>query len=276
MIVPVHDGRANFRECLESLARATPPPDEIIVVADEDDASAQFAEQAGARVLRLAGPQGPARARNIGARAALSDLLFFVDADVAIHADAFGQVAACFAREPELSAVIGTYDDTPAATNMLSQYKNLLHHYTHMTAREDAFTFWGACGAIRRQVFLELGGFDASYRRPSIEDIELGYRLKQRGYRIRLCKTLQVKHLKRWDAATLLTSDFFCRALPWTDLILRGGRVANDLNLGVSSRLSVVFVYLLVGALVVALLWPGFLVLAILLGVVLVLLNVHL
>ena len=78
---------------------------------------------------------------------------------------------------------------------------------------------------------LALGGFDEGYRQPSIEDIELGYRLKQAGHRIRLCKALQVKHLKRWSVVSLLKSDFFDRALPWTELILRDRRVINDLNL---------------------------------------------
>lgn len=66
-----------------------------------------------------------------------------------------------------------------------------------------------------------MGGFDESYRKPSIEDIELGYRLKQAGLKIRLCKALQVKHLKRWEVVSLLRADFFYRALPWTELILR-------------------------------------------------------
>jgi GT2 family glycosyltransferase len=273
VIVPVHNGGASFRRCLESLAAANPRPSEVIVVADDDDASAQFAEEWGAGVLRLAGPHGPARARNLGAQAAKADVLFFVDADVAIHPDAVGQVAASLSTDPDLAAVFGTYDESPAATDLLSQYKNLLHHYTHMAASEDAFTFWGACGAIRRRVFLDLGGFDEGYRRPSIEDIELGYRLKQRGYRIRLCKTLQVKHLKRWGAIPLLRSDFFCRAIPWTDLILHEGRVVNDLNLGVSSRISIVFAYLLVAALAAALRRPGFIGLAVVLGAMLVMLN---
>ena len=100
----------------------------------------------------------------------------------------------------------------------------------------EASTFWGACGAICRDVFLSLGGFDESYRQPSIEDIELGYRLKQAGYRIKLCKTLQVKHLKHWGVVSLLKADFFYRALAWTQLILRNGKLINDLNLQLSSR----------------------------------------
>lgn len=188
---------------------------------------------------------------------AQGDILFFLDADVAVCPDAIGQVAAVFRREPELAAVFGSYDDAPAATNFLSQYKNLFHHYVHQTANEEASTFFGACGAIRRDVFLALGGYDERYRQPAIEDIELGYRLKRAGYRVWLCKTLQVKHLKRWSVVSLLKSDFFHRALPWTELILRDRRFVNDLNLRFSSRISLMLTYGLVGALVGSWIWPG-------------------
>jgi hypothetical protein len=88
-----------------------------------------------------------------------------------------------------------------------------------------------------------MGGFDANYRDPCIEDIELGYRLKRAGYSIKLCKDVQVKHLKRWGTRSLLKADFFYRAIPWTELIWRDRTFVSDLNLDASSRLSVVSVY---------------------------------
>ncbi len=274
VIIPVHNGGEKFRQCLASLAEATPPPVEIIVVADGDtDGSWQVAQAFGAKVIRTAKPGGPARARNLGAREARGDILFFVDADVLIRPNAVAQVTTAFEREPELAALFGSYDDTPAATNFLSQYKNLFHHYVHQLADENASTFWGACGAIRREVFLKLGGFDENYHRPCIEDIELGYRLKRAGYLIRLLKALQVKHLKYWGVVSLLKTDFFQRALPWTELILRDRRLVNDLNLKTSSRVSVVSVYGLPIALSGAWWWAGSLVIAALLIVLLLTLN---
>jgi hypothetical protein len=209
----------------------------------------------------------------LGARAAASDILFFVDADVTIPPDALSRIRETFAREPGLAAVFGSYDDEPAATNFLSQYKNLFHHYVHQTARADACTFWGACGAIRREVFLAVGGFDEQYRRPSIEDIGLGYRLTRVGERIRLCKTLQVKHWKRWGIMSLVKADFCYRALPWTALILRERRLPNDLNLRLSSRVSVGLTYGLLVAGVGGWWWPGSFVIAGLLALLLLTLN---
>ncbi len=274
VIVPVHNGGVNFDRCLSSLAEALLPPKEIIVVADGDtDGSFRVAEAMGAQVLRTSIRGGPARARNLGACTAQGDILFFIDADVAIPPDAMGQITTVFRHEPGLAAVFGSYDAEPAATNFLSQYKNLLHHYIHQTACAEASTFWGACGAIRRDIFFALGGFDERYRQPSVEDIELGYRLHQAGHKIRLYKALQVKHLKRWDVASLLNSDFFYRALPWTELILRHRRFINDLNLRDSSRVSVMVAYGLVGAFIAAWWWPGLLAVAAGLALALLALN---
>jgi glycosyltransferase involved in cell wall biosynthesis len=253
VVVPVHNGGAAFRRCFDNLQAADPAPLEIVVVADGDtDGSWRSAEVAGAKVVRLASPGGPARARNEGARKARGDILFFIDADVAIPPNAVALVAGAFGADSQLGACFGSYDDEPLESNLLSQYKNLQHHWVHQTGNEAASTFWAGCGAVRRELFEDLGGFDEGYRSPSIEDIELGYRLRRAGHPIRVLKGLQVKHLKRWTVRSHLRAEFFYRALPWTDLILAEGSFLNDLNLKMASRVSVGLAWLLVLALAVA------------------------
>ena len=274
VIVPERNGGANLQECLAGLIKATPSPAELIVVADGDtDGSWRVAEEIGAKVLKIPESQGPARARNLGAQNAQGDILFFVDADVVIPSDALYQIETAFNNDPHLTALFGSYDDDPGEANFLSQYKNLFHHYIHQRSQEEASTFWAGCGAIRRKVFLELGGFDESYRKPCIEDIELGYRLKKAGCRIRLSKTLQVKHLKRWTIHNLLKSDFFDRALPWTELILRDRHFINDLNLQFSSRFSVILIYVLSAAFIGSWWWPRFIAVAGILALLLFMMN---
>ena len=263
VVIPVYNAGNHLFQCLHSLSKTAPPLHEIIVVIDGcTDGSAQVAQQFGMKVLTLSQRRGPAQARNLGAQAAQGDILFFLDADAVIHPDAIRQVQATFRNDPQLAALFGSYDDEPGEKNFLSQYKNLFHHYVHQISREEASTFWSGCGAIRRKVFLELGGFNEAYPKPCIEDIELGYRLKQVGYRIRLSKKLQVKHLKRWNIRSLIKSDFFDRALPWTELILRDRGFLNDLNLRISSRLSVVLTYGFLAALLGGYWWSGFFALA--------------
>jgi glycosyltransferase involved in cell wall biosynthesis len=257
IIIPVYNGGLAFRHCLASIRQSERPPDELIVVADGDtDGSWQVAKDFGAQVIRLPMAGGPARARNLGAQAAQGDILFFMDADVTLHVNTLALVEQQFRQQEHLAALIGSYDDAPGADNFLSQYKNLFHHYTHQMSTPVASTFWGACGAIRRTVFQQVGGFDEIYRKPCIEDIELGYRLRQKGYTIALCKDIQVKHLKRWEPISLLRAEIFYRALPWAELILRDRTLNADLNLSHTNRASVLLVFALLGCLVATIWLP--------------------
>ena len=241
VIIPVYNGGEAFQKALNAVLWAAPSPDEVIVVNDGGtDASADIAARLGARVIRRPAQGGPAQARNQGARAATGEILLFLDSDVLAPPGVIGRVRALFQSDPALDALFGSYDDAPAAVDFLSQYKNLLHHFVHQSGREQAFTFWAGCGAVRRDVFLALGGFDEKFTRPSIEDIELGYRLNRAGHKVTLRKDLQVKHLKRWRITSLLRSDITDRAIPWAQQIVRHGVMPDDLNLKVSGRWSAV------------------------------------
>lgn len=277
VIIPVYRGGASFQECLASLAKTDPRPHEIIVVADGgEESDMATAVATGVKVLATPGRAGPASARNLGARAATGDVVFFIDADVVVPPGVIETVAEVFDREPRVAAIFGSYDDAPGRPNFLSQYKNLSHHYYHQTAREDASTFWSGCGAVRRDAFLEATGFEEAYGDPCIEDIELGYRLRDAGHKIRLHKALQVKHLKEWRLAGFIKAEIFGRAVPWTELILRHRRPGNDLNLRLSARASVLAAYGLLAALAAAFIWPPSVFVAGGLALALLLLNARL
>lgn len=253
VIVPVRNGGAAFARCLDALTAACRADECELVVADDasTDGSGERARERGARVVRLDEQGGPAAARNAAARVARGRVLLFVDADVEVRAGTVGRVVSLMREREDVAAVFGSYDDAPAAPGLVSRYKNLLHHFVHQHARAEAETFWAGCGAVRREAFERTGGFDARrYARPSVEDIELGRRLRRQGFRILLDKGLQVKHLKRWTLASLLRADVFDRAVPWSRLILESGELPNDLNLRGRERLSAA----LTGALTVALL----------------------
>ncbi|MEM1366881.1 MAG: glycosyltransferase family 2 protein [Cyanobacteria bacterium P01_H01_bin.15] len=274
VIIPVFNGGEPWQQSLESVVHAQPAPQEIIVVNDSStDNSGKLAQEKGLRVIELATNKGPAIARNRGAQAAKSDWLFFLDADVVIPPTLFAQAADLISKNPQVAAWIGSYDDAPGANNFLSQYRNLLHHYTHQQGRENASTFWGACGLIRRETFLASGGFDEAYRRPCIEDIELGYRLRRDNHQIRLCKALQIKHLKRWEVGSLLKTDICDRGIPWTRLLLRVHPLNNDLNIGWSSRISILSVYGILSSLAMFRWLPGSLILALICGATLLIIN---
>jgi glycosyltransferase involved in cell wall biosynthesis len=264
VIVPVYNSACTLGECLDALKASGCVNTEIIAVDDAStDDSPLIAAQAGVKVLRLVNNSGPAAARNFGARHARGEILFFVDADVVIAPGAVKRVRCAFLKHPDLAAVFGSYDAQPRAAGMVSQYRNLMHHFVHQNGDSEASTFWAGCGAVRRSVFEQLGGFDEKrFPRPSIEDIELGYRLRRSGFRIRLEKSLQGTHLKQWTLYSLLKTDIFARALPWSELILDTQVAPNDLNIRWDQRASFVLLMLACTFLLLGLLSSEFIVIS--------------
>lgn len=239
LVIPVHAGGDTFRRCMAAVARLCPPPAEVVVVVDgPDDGESRVARASGARVLWTGERAGPAAARNLGVSATSADVVFFIDADVRVPPDAIAVAAEYIAAHPAIHAAMGSYDDRPAEHNVASQYKNLLNHYRHQRAPVEGYTFWGACGLIRRDSFEALGGFRESYGRPSIEDTELGYRLRAAGGQVHIVKRLRVGHMKRWQWGALLRSDFCHRALPWSELILLTRHMDDGID--VAARAKVV------------------------------------
>ena len=233
VIVPATDRPPTLARCLAAIAAAQEGPDEVIVVDSP----------AGA---------GPAEARNAGAARATGDLLAFVDSDVEVHSDAFVRLRRRFAREPALAAVCGSYDDEPAAPGAVSVFRNLLHHHVHQAAAGPLPSFWAGLGAVRREAFSDVGGFDdRRYPDPSIEDIELGMRLSAAGARCHLDGAVQGTHLKRWTLRSMVATDFQRRGVPWVGLILRSaGRGGASLNLGWRHRTSALAVLAIPSSLV--------------------------
>ncbi|HUQ33133.1 MAG TPA: glycosyltransferase [Pyrinomonadaceae bacterium] len=240
VVVPVYNGGAQLEQCLDALLASDFSDYEIIIVDDNSsDGSGERCLARGVEVIKLASRLGPAAARNCGAERARAELILFVDADVTVRRTTLGSVAAFFRERGNVAALFGSYDDEPEAVNFVSQYKNLLHHFVHQRSSQKAATFWAGCGAIRREAFEAVIGFDeTTYSRPSIEDIELGSRLRRKGFTIVLDRDLQVKHLKRWTFLSLIRTDIFSRALPWSQLIAKEGGIIDDLNLRVSDRIS--------------------------------------
>jgi GT2 family glycosyltransferase len=220
VIVPATDEPPTLSRTVAAIERSVQEGDEVIVVCDPPLA-------------------GPAQARNIGAGRAAGEVLVFVDADVEVHPDALPRIRAAFQADARLTAIMGAYDAFPAARGVVSTFRNLLHHHVHHMAAGPGSTFWTGLGAVRRDAFDVVGGFDAArFPRPSVEDVEFGMRLADRGGRIVLDPLIQGKHLKRWTLREMVATDFLRRGLPWVRLLLARRAAPTTLNLGWRHRLS--------------------------------------
>lgn len=231
VVVPATDRPATLERCTAALEAGERRPDRLTLQ------------------LEPAGT-GPAAARNLGAADCEADVLVFVDSDVEVHPDALARIARRFAAEPELAALFGAYDDDPAAPGLTSRYRNLLHHHVHAGAGGEAETFWAGLGAVRRDEFEAAGGFDAElFPLASVEDVELGMRLRRRGRRIVLDPRVRGRHLKAWTPLSMVRTDFGRRGVPWARLLLRERAHSTALNLGWRRRAAAASSVCLLGAL---------------------------
>lgn len=254
VIVPVYNGAATLQQCLDRVFSSGFSDLEVIVVLDGcTDASAKIASAYPCKVISLPENRGPGFARNAGVKRSSGQILYFLDSDVLIGPDLFTRLAEAFAAHPEYSAIFGSFEKGTGRENFVSVYKNLLHHYTHQHSNEEAFTFCSGLGAVRREAFVKIGGFDPKWW--FMEDIDLGYRLHRAGCRIWLNKDLFSVHLKRYSLASLVRSDVLGRAIPWTRLMLETRLFRNDLNTRFHNVASVPVSVLLLAALLRRDLW---------------------
>jgi glycosyltransferase involved in cell wall biosynthesis len=254
VIVPAFDNHDSLDACLRSIRESSFQDFELLVA---DDGSAEgasirrTAESHGARIIRRETNGGPAAARNAAAGDARGEILVFLDSDVTVHRETLERLADAFSREPDLDAVMGSYDSSPQVVGTVAAFRNLLHAHVHHRSAGPATTFWTGCGGVRRERFLSLGGFDESYQRPAIEDVEFGMRLHRAGGRLHLDPRIQVTHCKEWSLWSMIRTDIVRRACPWTELMLRYG-LPRGLNFRWQDRLT-----LLLAAILPMLAWLG-------------------
>jgi GT2 family glycosyltransferase/SAM-dependent methyltransferase len=213
---------ADLARCLESIARAAPGPDELLVVdnAPSADTRAVVERFDGARYVPEPRP-GLSAARNAAVAAASGDVLAFVDDDTEVHPRWLERLCAPFA-DPEVVAVTGLVLpaalDTPAQVRFERLLGGFARGYQPLTydpafmarTRAIATPVWkvgaGANMAVRMDALRRVGPFDERLGAGAAgcsEDSELWYRLIAAGWTCRYEPGSVVHHHHRSDDAAL-------------------------------------------------------------------------
>jgi GT2 family glycosyltransferase len=181
VLMAVHNGGAYLREAVESVLAQTYGDFELLVVDDaSDDGSAELAESFGdprIRVLRNASNLGQVPSLNLGLRKARGGYVARLDADDTMLPTRLERQVAILDAEPRV-ALVGTWLDVVDADGRLwSQLRGELDGFAGFVSAvlSDSFPFGHPSLTFRRDVVLELGGYDAELA-PS-EDKDLYRRL---------------------------------------------------------------------------------------------------
>jgi len=190
IVIPTYNNIELLNNCLSSLLNQSFPTDkyEIIVVDDgSTDSTADMVKSIRAenRIKYFYQPnQGPALARNQGAEIARGDIIVFTDSDCVARKDFIEQIYKSFADNPEIAGVMGAY--RTRQRNMVSRFAQAeFENRYRKLARPRYIDFVATyAAAFRRNIFLELKGFDPGFPVASNEDVEFSYRLAERGYKM--------------------------------------------------------------------------------------------
>lgn len=186
IIIPAYNAEATLDFCLSSIYKSTYKDFEVVVV--DDGSVDKTREIAGNYPVRLLTQEnkGPAVARNLAAKHANSEFLFFLDSDVLVFADTIQKFMDTFDKDPRIDVVNGIYYYLPANKGVIPLYKAMFDYFWLTDGKlNDYPVFLASCVVIKRKVFEAVGGFNESYAKGiDIENDELGYRLSQKYYSI--------------------------------------------------------------------------------------------
>jgi len=240
VVMPVYNAESTLAECLTRLFQSTVEDFEVVLVDDgSTDNTRAIASSFPLRIVPTGGRVGPAAGRNLGAREAQGDVIFFIDSDVMVRPDTLSRLLGRF-EEGDVDGLIGVQAADMRYRNLPSQYKNLWMRWTYLRKEGDVPLFYTTAAGIRRDVFLRVGGFDQGYGNPNVEDTAFGQKLARLGVRVRVQPELEVEHVKRYSLWGMLKVDFM-RSVSMTRLKLRhrGDLAENNTSIPTSYMASV-------------------------------------
>jgi mycofactocin glycosyltransferase len=212
IVVPVKD-RADLLERLLRSIRADPATASVPIVVVDDGSSTPTPVTHGATIVRHTTSQGPAAARNTGARAVNSKFVAFVDSDCEIVDPHWLATCVAHFEDPQVAVV------APRITSIFAETGGALHTYESVRSSLDlgpspakvaplhrVAYVPAAALVVRKSVFESLGGFDESMHVG--EDVDFVWRVNEANHTVRYEPAATVAHDHRTDLQQFLKRRF--------------------------------------------------------------------
>ncbi len=197
VVICAYNAERTMGECLESLRQLRYPNYEVVIIDDgSTDRTAEIAERYGEFRLLRQENRGLSNARNAGILAATGEIVAFTDSDCAVDPDwltflvhrllssDFGAVGGPNLPPPEDDWVPECVARAPGAPMHV------------LLSDSEAEHIPGCNMAFWRQPLIEIGLFDPLYRTAG-DDVDVCWRLQDRGYRIGFSAAALVWHRRR-------------------------------------------------------------------------------
>jgi len=191
IVIPTYQRHQELWQCINGLAPYFDPETlpthgiSIEVIVSDDACDPQLSSLLRQRYpwcRYTAGPGcGPAANRNHGAHQASGDWLVFTDDD-------------CLPQPGWIEAFTQHTDQCDVMEGKTSAADNRTRIDQECPINETGGYLWSCNFAIRRELFLKLGGFNEHFLAAAMEDVELNRRINKAGLRRQFIPTAQVKH----------------------------------------------------------------------------------
>jgi glycosyltransferase involved in cell wall biosynthesis len=259
IIIPAYNASGTLGRCLEALLKQSVLKDsyEVIVIDDgSTDGTSQVVKSFPVRSLRQEN-RGPAAARNHGAREAQGRIILFTDAD-------------CVPEETWIEEMVKPFSD-PSVTAVKGAYRTRQCSFTARFAQvefEERFALLKQAPSIdmvdtysaayRREVFLQVSGFDESFPAANNEDTELSYKLSRMGHKMVFNPDAVVYHLNHPASPRRYARLKFWRGY-WRMVVYRRypDKMMKDTYTPQTLKLQILFLFLFLAFAAGMLFWPG-------------------
>jgi GT2 family glycosyltransferase len=200
VVVCSRDGASTLRECCQGLLALDYPDYEVIVVDDgSTDATASIAADYGFRVISTEN-RGLSSARNTGWRAASGEIVAYLDDDAAPDPDWLKYLAVAF-REGGYAGVGGPNIPPPGASPVAACVAHAPGNPNHVLLSDREAEHIPGCNcAFRRDSLEAVGGFDPHFRVAG-DDVDVCWRIRERGWKIGFSPAAMVWHRRRDSVA---------------------------------------------------------------------------
>ncbi len=260
VVIPAYNAQETLEQCLSALTKQTHPADsyEVIVVDDgSTDLTGKIAQDYAVRYIRQVN-QGPAAARNNGVRQARGDIILFTDADCVPDNNWISEMLKPF-DEAQVAAVKGAY--RTRQHSLSARFAQLeFEERFELLKKADSIDMVDTYSAgFRRDIFLELGGFDTSFPVANNEDTELSYRMSAQGYKMVFSPQAIVCHLRHSDTIIKYARLKFWRGY-WRMVVYKKfpDKMLKDSYTPQTLKLQILFLYAALLLLPLAAMWPAF------------------
>jgi GT2 family glycosyltransferase len=196
VVVCSYNGERTIRDCFEGLLKLEYPNFEVIVVDDgSSDATAAITREYGFRLISTEN-RGLSNARNTGLEAATGEIVAYLDDDAYPDPHWLTYLAATFLSTTH-AGVGGPNIEPPGDGPIADCVANAPGNPAHVLISDQEAEHIPGCNMAFRKACLEaIGGFDAQFRTAG-DDVDVCWRLRQRGWTLGFSPAAMVWHHRR-------------------------------------------------------------------------------